>query len=100
MYHTIKIHQIADIDNCKYTFMDMDFAMKHGFNVNDYKEVYSYEDGGSLTIEDALNNAFYIFNMKCPASFKSHSLSVSDIVEVDGVKYYCDDFGWKEVMEG
>lgn len=45
----------------------------------------------------ALNELFRIFNVEHPADFKGHSLSVSDIVVLNGQAYHCESFGWKEV---
>ena len=46
---------------------------------------------------NALEELFKIFNIKIPEDFKGHSLSVSDIVEIDGKNYYCDFVGWEEL---
>ena len=37
---------------------------------------------------------FELFNLNHPKDFHGHSLSVSDIVELNGVNYYCDAMGW------
>ena len=46
---------------------------------------------------DALEELFKIFNIKRAKDFEGRSMSISDIVEVDGKNYYCDDIGWKEL---
>lgn len=100
-----------------YVFMSYDFAKEHGFDITDYRKVYSGEDeievevnehcnaynGGFLYSE--LNYLFEKFNVNHPEDFKGHSMSVSDIVLVerneagrtDTFEYahYCDTFGWK-----
>ena len=48
----------------------------------------------------ALEELFHLFNVGAkPEGYKGHSLSTSDIVELDGVLYYVDSFGWRE-LEG
>lgn len=87
----VKIYQIKDMENCAYSFMHWSYAERF-FDINDYELVYTYE------CEDPdLEELFYIFNNECPEDYTGHSLSVSDIIEVDGKKYYVDTFGFKEV---
>lgn len=61
-------------------------------NLDDYIRVYT----GELDTNN-LDEIFNIFNTKRPKDFKGHSLSVSDIVSIDGKMYYCDSIGWKEL---
>ena len=74
------------------------------FSLSDYKQVYE----GNIELDekdthqdvkpiDYLEHLFYIFNINHPKDFKGHSLSVSDVVELDGKKYYCDSAGWQEL---
>ena len=100
-----------------YIFMSYEFAKEHGFDITDYKKVYSGEDeievevteqcnvwnGGFLRAE--LNYLYEKFNVNIPEDFKGHSMSVSDIILVernevgrtDTFEYahYCDAFGWE-----
>ncbi len=60
-----------------------------------YEKVYEDRVGTS-----SLNEIDYIFNMEHPKDFKGHSLSVSDIVELEyldnkKVSYYYDRVGFK-----
>lgn len=49
-------------------------------------------------IVDGLDDIFTEFNVNPkPMGYRGHSLSVSDIVEVDGKRWYCDIIGWEEV---
>ena len=78
--------------------MPSDYAKTHGFSFDDYKVVYEgdivpNEDGPIATLDDI----FTIFNIRRPEDFKGHSLSVSDLVELDGVCYYCDSCGWEDM---
>lgn len=59
-----------------------------------YNEVYS---GEIEPKRSALEELYIIFNMHHPSDFRGHSLSVSDVVYLDGKYYYCDSFGYKEL---
>lgn len=62
-----------------------------------YVEVYAGEVEAQANTFATLEELFFIFNMKHPADFKGHSLSVSDVVLLDGKYYYVDSFGYKEL---
>lgn len=90
-----KIKQIKDVDNCEYAFKHYNWC-KDQIDLDDYKVVYE----GELEypeIPNALEELFEIFNIRRPEDFKGRSMSVSDIVEVDGKNYYCDAAGWVEL---
>jgi hypothetical protein len=88
-----KLLQIRDIDNCRYSFLGFNTARQMGFSLNDYDVVYE----GFVDDEDALESLFYIFNADRPEDFKGRSMSVSDVVELDGKYYYTDILGFKEI---
>lgn len=92
-----KILQIADISKCDYAFEWWDWA-KNKFNINDYKEVYEGELEGSSNYA-VLEKLFEIFNINHPKDFRGHSLSVSDIVVLDGGYWYCDSHGWVDITD-
>lgn len=73
---------------------------------DDLLEVYAYEssakDHGS-----ALESAWYLFNIGHEQGVdvalayrekRLRSLSVGDVVEVDGVRYACNPMGWARVV--
>ena len=66
-----------------------------------YEKKYEYEqDMGNKGREDdeAILEAVYVkFNTNRPEDFRGHSLSVSDIVSIDGRLYYCDSYDWQEL---
>ena len=90
-----KIKQIKDIRNCGYAFSHYNWC-KDQINLGDYEVVYEGELECS-EISEALEELFEIFNIRHPEDFKGRSMSVSDIVEVDGENYYCDAAGWKKL---
>jgi len=89
-------YAIYQTENDDYTFMGFDYAMNHGFSQADYQNVYSGEIEASC-INEALELLFEKFNIHHPADYKGRSLSVSDLVYINRVPYYCDRFGWSEV---
>lgn len=91
-----KIKQIKDLKNCDYAFEHYDWC-KDKINLNDYEVVYEGEIEVGTDPTSTLEKLFEIFNIAHPEDFNGHSLSVSDIVELDGKNYYCDAFGWVEL---
>ena len=97
-----EIYQIKDIAKVDYAYRGYD---EDKFSMNDYELVYSgtitpsdiYSDEESLII-GVLEDLFFVFNCNYPEDFMGHSLSVSDVVVIDGKKYYCDPFGWKKIL--
>lgn len=85
-----------------YKFYWYDLAVKTGFNpkdISDYIEVYSGQVKKKKTVEDTLEELFMLFNLNHPKDYKSHSLSVSDIIELDGINYFVDGCGFKPLTE-
>ena len=90
-----KIKQIKDVENCAYAFKRYEWA-KNVLDLNDYEVVYE----GELDcpeMPNALEELFEIFNVRRPKDFERRSMSISDIVEIDGKNYYCDFVDWKEL---
>ena len=90
-----KIKQIKDVENCAYAFKHYEWA-KNVLDLNDYEVVYE----GELDypeMPNALEELFEIFNNKRPKDFERRSMSISDVVEIDGKNYYCDFVGWEEL---
>ena len=90
-----KIKQIKDVENCAYAFKHYEWA-KNVLDLNDYEVVYE----GELDcpeMPNALEELFEIFNVRRPKDFERRSMSISDVVEIDGKNYYCDFVGWEEL---
>lgn len=90
----VKIYQ-CDL-TCKYVFMGYEYA-EDKLNMDDYKMVFEYTTGVE-DVNEILNDAWKKGN---DGTFYirpgMRSVSMSDIIEVDGIKYYVDTFGFKEL---
>lgn len=98
MKHNYSIHQLKCSNPKAFLHYNIVVSNLGGVDFNEYKQVYAgeiYSDNPNP--EAVLEILFTKFNVNHPAGFKGHSLSVSDIVVLDGVKYYCDSFGWKTI---
>lgn len=96
---TYRIHQIKDIANTDYAFRSYD---SEKFSFLDYACLGEGEfDVTGKTDIEACEIIFYVFNMRKPADFEGHSLSMSDVIELDDGSsrrlYYCDTYGWVQV---
>ena len=86
-------------------FSRYDFAKKKYPNRDDllklYTVMYEIEDYTPVTMDKSVyvicEDIYYDFNMRRPEDFYGHSLSVSDIIEVDHRYFYVDSIGFKEV---
>ena len=92
-----RIHQIKDPANTDYAFRAYD---PEKFCFLDYECVYEGEfTDDTKTATEICEVIFYLFNMCRPADYKGHSLSMSDVIELDtGVSkrlYYCDTCDWR-----
>lgn len=89
-----KIWQIKNIEKTPYTFCGWGKITKDNFNFNDYKCVFETEKNDTEDLEDI----YSIFNGNLRPNwakdFMGRSMSVSDIVELNGNFYYCDFIGW------
>lgn len=95
MTYSISIYQCSH--NAVYCFREYD---ERKFSLDDYTLVYEgdftpkYDGDDTQTLEEI----FARFNCNdYPPEYKGRSLSVSDIVCVDGRYYYCEPIGWKRL---
>ncbi|MCR5123446.1 MAG: hypothetical protein K6B74_13620, partial [Ruminococcus sp.] len=76
-------------------------AEKGAPSAADYNRVYKCTTAGLglANIPDSRlkEEIFRVFNIDRPADFKGHSLSVSDVVTLDGAAYYVDVYGFKRI---
>ena len=100
MKRKVRIYQIpfSKFEKVRYVFMDWEFA-KDKFSIKDYKLVAEWT--GDIIyekVEEYLENIFRLGNdgsLQKAISSKMRSISMSDVIEIDGVRWYCDTFGFK-----
>lgn len=81
---------------CNYAFRDLSWIDE--VNFANYEKTYEGELSVNLISDlDPLDQLFEELNIHHPADYKGHSLSVSDLVEVDGKFYYFDSMSWEEI---
>lgn len=91
-----KVYQLPVEHNAK--FMNLEFVRENNImpKLEDYKLVYEgeFEPQGEYSEPDQL---YMKFQGEKPEGYTGHSISMSDVVEIDGKYYYCDDYGWEEI---
>ena len=87
-----EIWQLKDEEHT-FAFESFDWVERNGFSVDKshYALVYVCDTDGDL------EKIFERFNLDHPFDFKGHSLSVSDVVVVNGKAFYVDLIGFKAV---
>ena len=94
----IKVFQVnPDLDRHSTLFRSYDSAMKSAGQIDPgvYKTVFD----GNVDAQD-LEDVFAVLNFSHPVGYNGHSLSVSDIVEIEGSGcFYCDSFGFQELKD-
>jgi len=94
-----KVYQLPVEHKAK--FMRLSFVRENNimpkledYNLVGESHIYPKADTSVFTM---LDDIFTTLNTcKCDW-FSGHSLSVSDVVEIDGKYYYCDSYGWEEI---
>ena len=79
----------------KYAFTPLEWVDK--VDLNRYTEVWTGKTNDSENVYEILEHLFTVFNINRPENFHGHSLSVSDIIEINNKYYYCDSIGWVEI---
>jgi hypothetical protein len=69
-----------------------------GYYIESYSAKEEDLDVG-FDYQNALEQIFYIFNMKHPQDYKNRSLSVGDVVKINDRKFLCLPVGWKEIND-
>jgi hypothetical protein len=92
--HSKKLVIYQAKSECPWKFRSLD----EGPEKKPFKEWYQEKYSGTIDKKATLEDIYYKFNRPDrPNGQTMHSLSVSDIVETDGKKFYVDDIGFKEV---
>ena len=99
----IKIYQIDHYrDENDLKFMDLAYAKKHRGPEFPDSSIYNKVFDGEVSHHD-LEDIYHLFNTDPPEGYKGHSLSVSDVVEVEEAQgdapgfYYCDRIGFEPI---
>lgn len=90
---TYKIYQLLP----KYRTLLFEKYDENQFSIDNYKQVYDGNIDTEENVISTLEKIYSMFNAYRPKDFNGHSLSVSDVVELDEEKYYVDRFGWKKL---
>lgn len=86
-------------------FMGFEWAYRHsGINLSDYQQVYTGTIVQRRSITEMLEEIYSMFNLRdssaFPGDYIGRSLSVSDLVELEGEGiYFCDSVGFKNITE-
>lgn len=98
MEKNVRILQLSESKESRYyLFASLELLEECGLKVNFdlYESVYEFKmDFQSESVDDDLESLYIKFQVSKPEGYTGHSLSVSDIIEVDGEKYYVDSFGF------
>lgn len=93
----LQLKSTPELRNYMFTSMSLLKKLNLKVDLNNYNEVYMDDLYSSIFSKniDILEEIYQKFNVgQKPESYKGHSLSVSDIVVLDGVNYYVDSFGF------
>ena len=94
----IKVFQVnPELDRHSTMFRSYEVAMQLAGHIDPsiYKTVFD----GNVDAQD-LEDVFAVLNFSQPVGYNGHSLSVSDIVEIEGGgHHYCDTFGFHELKD-
>lgn len=97
-----KIYQLIDPRKIRYGFMEINFIEEKGIKISpeDYKIVYEGEIQGHNDPNIMLENLFATLNSgNLPGDYYGHSLSMSDVVELEGLGlYYVDRVGFEKLL--
>ena len=92
----LRIFQIKNVET-PYCFCGWGEQTKHDFNINDYECVFETEKNDTENLEDIYSIFNGVGNVSWARDFMGRSMSVSDIVELNGDLYYCDIIGWQKL---
>lgn len=93
----LQLKSTPELRNYMFTSISLLKKLNLKVDLNNYNEVYVDDLYSSIFSKniDILEEIYQKFNIgQKPESYKGHSLSVSDIVVLDGVNYYVDSFGF------
>lgn len=97
------VYQInTDRDTQRLLFVSYERTMKEAgrIRMEIYDKVYEGEiQPHTISNEHTLEVLYEELNIhrERHQDFKGHSLSVSDVVELEGVRWFCDSIGWRRL---
>lgn len=98
--HKVSIYQIEETKSVNKLFQSYASIVNEfgGVKLSDYKKVYNCNhatmESNTMAILDEI---FTRFNVEQPKNYKGRSISVSDIIVLDGVMYYVDKIGFQKI---
>ena len=100
-YSIFQIDGFKDSKRVKFSGYDETMEVSGKIDPEIYKNVWNSETQRTVPekMTEFLEELFYVFNGSDvrPPNYYGRSLSVSDVVVVDGVPYFCDSFGWRKI---
>lgn len=80
-------------------FMSLEWTLNHGgIKLEDYEAVYTGRIEPRETAMQTLEEIFTMLNINHPADYQNRSMSVSDLVGLEGEGlYFCDSIGFKKI---
>lgn len=97
----LRILQLKDNDDLRiYHFASLNLLkdLNLEVDINNYNVVYVDNDF-NIKSKDILDEIYILFQGSKPASYTGHSLSVADIIELDGEQYYVDSYGFTKLKK-
>lgn len=97
----LRILQLKDNDDLRiYRFASLDLLkdLNLEVDINNYDVVYVDNDF-NLKSKNILDEIYILFQGSKPVSYTGHSLSVSDIIELDDEQYYVDSYGFEKLKK-
>lgn len=97
--HFLMIWQIpADHpDFREYAFTGWQATLKNSGSEDLPRERYRMVWSEKLDSYPDLDDIYERFNLEHPEGYAGRSLSISDLVELDGDLYFCDEYRWRQV---
>lgn len=98
------IYQIKEIESIESKFSFRPWRIVSTiFSFDNYNKVYE-NDLNNWDVNETddiimLDIIYSIFNERHPEDYNGHSISVSDIIEINNRFYFCDSFGWKDITK-
>lgn len=96
--HKVSIYRIEDANCNKYQNYEKVVEKYGGIKLSDYKKVYECTHATTKKNTTAILDEIYArFNGVHPEDYKGCSISISDIIVLDGIMYYVDTMGFEMI---